>query len=192
VLFAAAAVLYAFCEGAFSSWATTFAHDDRNFSLETGERALSGFWFALTGTRALLALLPVRAAATKVAFVTFPFAIALTFLLLPAWHSSTTLIFGFVAGGAACSIVFPYAVSLALAAMPGDEDRTASVMVASLITGEGIGTYVMGVLRTNAGLSLTQIYRISAVIAVAVAIAALLAVKRAPLRPEAVSNETQR
>jgi fucose permease len=84
----------------------------------------------------------------------------------------------------ACSIVFPYAVSLALAALPGDADRTAAVMVAALITGEGIGTYLMGVLRTNAGLSLTQIYRVSACVAVTVAIAALLAVKMAPQHSE--------
>ena len=184
VLFAVAALLYAFCEGAFSSWATSFVHDARRFSLETGERALAGFWFALTGTRALLAVVPIRAAATKLAFVFFPLTIAVTFLLLPTWTSPTGLIFGFVAGGVACSIVFPYAVSLALAALPGDADRTAAVMVAALITGEGIGTYLMGVLRTNAGLSLTQIYRVSACVAVTVAIAALLAVKMAPQHSE--------
>ena len=181
ILFGVAALLYAFCEGAFSSWATTFAQVDRRFSLATGEAALSGFWFALTGTRVLAALTP-RAFQPRWAFILFPLAIGVAFLLLPFWATPPLFVLGFIAGGVACSIVFPYAMSLAFVAMPDDEERAAAVLVGALMAGEGLGTFAIGVLRTNAGLSLFEIYRWSAIVAFALAIVAALAVSASPVR----------
>lgn len=179
VLFGVAAVLYAFCEGVFSSWTTTFVHTDRRFSLTSGEAALSGFWLALTGTR-LIAAFTTRVLHPRLAFVTFPIAIGMALLLLPIWNSAPLLVLGFIIGGIACSIVFPYAMSLALAAMPDDKDRVAGVLVAALMTGEGLGTFAIGSLRSNGHASLPEIYRWSALVAFALAIAAMLACKAAP------------
>ena len=179
VLFGLAALLYAFCEGTFSSWATTFAHHDRRFSLSTGEAALSGFWLALTATRVVTAF-TTRVLRPQLAFVTFPIAIGIALLLLPLWSSATLLVIGFILGGIACSIVFPYAMSLALAAMPDDKDRVAGVLVAALMTGEGLGTFAIGALRSNGNASLAEIYRWSALVAFALAIAATLACRAAP------------
>ncbi len=180
VLFGVAALLYAFCEGAFSSWATTFAQVDRRFSLATGEAALSGFWLALTCTRIVAALLP-RALEPRWAFRLFPVAVGVTFLLLPVWTTPPLLVLGFIMGGAACSIVFPYAMALAFRAMPSDKDRVAAVLVGALMAGEGLGTFSIGILRTNAGLSLSQIYRGSAAVALALAIVATLSVRVSPV-----------
>jgi fucose permease len=179
VFFGAAAFIYAFCEGAFSSWATTFAQVDRRFSLATGEAALSGFWLALTGTRIVVAL-GARALQPRWAFPLFPVGIGVAFFLLPTWPTPALLVLGFIAGGMTCSIVFPYAMSLALFAMPDDRSRVAAVLVGALMAGEGLGTFIVGVLRTNAGLSLSEIYRWSAVVALALAIVALLPVKATP------------
>lgn len=114
------------------------------------------------------------------AFVLFPFAIGAAFLLLPLWTTAPLLVLGFAAGGASCSIIFPYAMSLALFAMPDDEDRVAAVLVGALMAGEGIGTFTIGVLRTDVGLSLSGIYRGSAVVALALAIIATLSVRASP------------
>jgi fucose permease len=179
ILFGSAALLYAFCEGAFSSWATTFAQHDRHFSLAAGEAALSGFWFALTGSR-LLAAFATRLLRPRRAFVIFPIAIGAAFLLLPVWPTPALLVAGFVAGGVACSIVFPYAMSLALATMPGDKDRVAAVLVGALMAGEGLGTFTIGIVRTEGGLPLTEIYRCSSLVAFALAIVAAVAVRAGP------------
>jgi len=174
VLFGIAAVLYAFCEGTFSSWATTFVHVDRRFSLVSGEVALSGFWFALTGTRLLMAF-TTRVLQPPLAFMTFPIAIGAALLLLPVWNSALLLVIGFIVGGIACSIVFPYGMSLALSAMPDDKNRVAGVLVAALMTGEGLGTFAIGAVRGSGFASLADIYRLSAIVAFALAIVATLA-----------------
>uniref|UniRef100_E6Q367 Putative Major facilitator superfamily MFS_1 n=1 Tax=mine drainage metagenome TaxID=410659 RepID=E6Q367_9ZZZZ len=183
LLFGGAALLYAFCEGAFSSWATTFAQVDRSFSLATGEAALAAFWLALTLTRLALAL-SSRYISARIAFAAFPFAIAAAFLALPLWRTPMLLVAGFALAGIACSIVFPYAMSLAFAAMPSDEDRVAGVLVGALMTGEGFGTFAIGLLRSDAGVTLATIYRVAALVAFALAIVAILALKSSP--PSAV------
>jgi len=179
LLFGGAALLYAFCEGAFSSWATTFVHVDRSFSLATGEAALAGFWLALTLTRVGLALAS-RYIPARIAFAVLPFAVAATFVALPLWRTPMLLVGGFVLGGVACSVIFPYAMALAFAAMPADEDRVAGVLVGALMTGEGFGTFAIGLLRSDAGIGLAAIYRAAAIVALALAIVAILAVRSSP------------
>jgi len=179
VVFGVAVLLYAFCEGAFSSWATTFAHTERRFSLATAEAALSGFWLALTGTR-LVAALITRALQPRLALIVFPIAIAVAVFVLPTWTTAPLLVLGFIAGGIACSIVFPYAMSLALSAMPKDANRVASVLVGALMTGEGLGTFLIGVLHSNFEVSLAEIYRWSALVALALAIVAMLSRSASP------------
>ncbi len=180
ILFGLAALLYAFCEGIFSSWATTYVHVDRRFSLVTAEVALSGFWFALTVTR-LVAAFTTRTLTPKIAIVAFPIAIGIALLLLPVWTSALSLILGFILAGVGCSIVFPYTMSLALAAMPAQKNRVAGVLVAALMTGEGLGTFAIGVLRSANGASLAHIYSWSACAAFALSIIAVLANKASPV-----------
>ena len=187
VLFGVAAVLYAFCEGTFSSWATTFSHLDRGFSLAIGEAALTAFWLALTIAR-LIAAFATRILTPKTAIVVFPILIAVAFFLLPVWRTPISLIIGFALGGVACSIVFPFAMSLALDAMPADANRVAGVMVAALMTGEGFGTFVVAALHADAHLPLTTIYRVAAVVALALAIAAILARSASPERAVKTSS----
>ena len=179
IIFGVAALLYAFCEGTFSSWATTFAHLDRGFSLTTGEAALTAFWLALTLTR-LAAAFATRLIVPRVAIVVFPVLIAAAFFCLPLWHTATLLIIGFALGGIACSIVFPFAMSLALDVMRNDADLVAGVMVAALMTGEGFGTFVVGALHADLHISLPAIYRSAAVVALALAIASMLARSASP------------
>ena len=185
LLFGSAALLYALCEGAFSSWATTFVHVDRSFSLATGEAALAGFWLALTLTRLAVAFAS-RYLSARIAFASFPFAIAVAFFLLPLWRTPLLLVAGFVLAGIACSIVFPYAMSLAFAAMPADEDRVAGILVGALMTGEGLGTFAIGLLRSDGGIALAAIYRGGAIVALALAIVAILAARSSP--PNAVNS----
>ena len=185
LLFGGAALLYAFCEGAFSSWATTFAQVDRSYSLATGEAALAGFWLALTLTRVALAL-SSRFIPARIAFASFPFAIAAAFLALPLWRTPMLLVCGFILAGIACSIVFPYAMSLAFTAMPADENRVAGILVGALMAGEGFGTFAIGLLRSDLGVTLATIYRVAALVAFALAIVAILAVRSSP--PSAVKE----
>jgi len=176
VFFALAALLYAVCEGVFSSWATTFTHVDRGFSLASGEAALAAFWLALTVTR-LLAAFTTGTLSPRSAFVLFPLAIAAAFVALPLWSSAPALIAGFALGGVACSIVFPYSMALAFDAMPANESRVAGVLVGALMAGEGMGTFVVGVLHGLAGFTLAQVYGVAGGIAVVLALVAFVAVR---------------
>ena len=177
-LFGVTALLYALCEGTFSSWTTTFAHGERHLSLAIGEAALAGFWLALTAAR-ILGALTARVLRPRPALVVFPLAIAAALLLLPLPQSDGWFIAAFVFAGVACSVVFPYAMSLALAALPSLGDRVAGVLVGALMTGEGIGTFAIGALHAH-GMPLATIYRWSSLVALALAIAAALAVRSSP------------
>jgi predicted MFS family arabinose efflux permease len=121
----------------------------------------------------------------SLAFITFPVAIGAALLLLPVWSSALLLVIGFIVGGIACSIVFPYGMSLALSAMPDDKNRVAGVLVAALMTGEGLGTFAIGAVRGSGLASLADIYRLSAIVAFALAITAMLARRALPESPTA-------
>jgi len=55
-----------------------------------------------------------------------------------------------------------------------------SVLVGALMTGEGLGTFLIGVLHSNFEVSLAEIYRWSALVALALAIVAMLSRSASP------------
>jgi len=57
----------------------------------------------------------------------------------------------------------------------------AGVMVAALMSGEGLGTFAVGVLRDDLGLPLVAIYRAAAAVAFALWIVAILSRSASPV-----------
>jgi fucose permease len=154
-LFVAVAVLYAFAEGTFSNWAVLYLHEDKGLPETTAALALSVFWGALAGGRLLVSGLTLRVPAERI-WLTLPVLMMSAFWLLPYADTparGTTL---FALAGLACSAFFPLTIGLAATRFPDHVAWVSSMMVAALMAGVGLGTFVIGPLRS--ALPLEQLY----------------------------------
>ncbi len=174
------AVLYAFAEGTFSNWTVIYLNEDRGLPADVAATALSVFWGALVGGRILISILVTRIPAGRV-WIVLPMLMLASFLLLPEAHSARTGIALFALAGLACSGFFPLTIGRAAQRYPAHTAWVSSMLIAALMLGVGLGTFLIGPLR--AVLSLEQIYRLSSVYpAVALALGIMLLVReRKPL-----------
>lgn len=173
-LFAATAVLYAFAEGTFSNWAVIYLQEDKGLPERVAGLALSVFWGAMVVGRFAISALVVRVPAVAV-WLTLPVLMILAFLLLPRADSAALGVGLFALAGLACSGFFPLTIALASQAFPHQVPWVSSMMIAALMVGVGLGSFMIGPLREL--LPLTSLYPISAVYPAA-ALALGLAVAR--------------
>ncbi|HRW66564.1 MAG TPA: MFS transporter [Candidatus Competibacter sp.] len=163
--FAAIAVLYAFAEGTFSNWAVIYLREAKDLSAVVAALALSVFWGAMVVGRLLVAVLVVRIAPLTI-WLALPVLMIAAFLLLP---SASTPVLGlglFALAGLACSAFFPLTITLASERFPEHVAWVSSMLIAALMVGVGLGSFVIGPLRD--WLSLEQIYQFSAAYPIAV------------------------
>ncbi|MHB1938661.1 MAG: MFS transporter [Acidobacteriaceae bacterium] len=154
--FMLATLIYAVCEGSFGSWADLYVTVDRGQAARYGALSLSAFWGAMTLFRILFATVPQRWIPRRILYLGAPVAMAGCFAVLPFLHGYAALIAVYGAAGAACSIYYPFTIAFGLAAYPGQQTRIAGLIVASLMIGEGIGSFGLGPLQGV--LSLPRIY----------------------------------
>lgn len=183
--FAAAAVLYAFAEGTFSNWIVIYLSESKSLDAATATLALSVFWAALVLGRLAVSFLVLRLRA-EIIWLSLPVLMIIAFLLLP--HADTTMrgIAFFALSGLACSAFFPLTITLASRRYPDQVAAVSSMMIAALMAGVGVGSFLIGPLRGL--LSLEDLYRLSALYPVAVLLVAvpLVVNARAPVaRPAA-------
>lgn len=146
VVFASAVLLYAIAEGSFGSWISVYA-DERGFPPHVGAWALAAFWGAMTLFRVLLGAATGRWLSPRRLYLLSPVAIGACFLGVAAVSAPAGLVFAFACAGAACSIYYPFTMSFALERFPGARTGTAGVLVAALMAGEGIGSWLPGPLQ---------------------------------------------
>jgi len=170
--FAAAVAVYAICEGTFGSWASIFVHTDRGGSQAAGAWALSAFWGAMTLARVAFGLSTTWLAPRRV-YALSPLAIAAAFVIVSFVHGVGALIALFAAAGVACSYFFPFSMSFAIEENSAERARASGLLVAALMLGEGIGSYALGPLQGPHRLTLSLIYRGSALWGVALFVIAL-------------------
>ena len=102
---------------------------------------------------------------------------AAVFLLLPAANTPTLGLGLFALAGLACSAFFPLTITLASARFPDQVAWVSSMLIAALMVGVGLGSFVIGPLRQ--WLSLEQIYQLSTLYPVlAIGLAGWLAVSQ--------------
>ena len=157
-IFAAIAVLYAFAEGAFSNWAVLYLREAKALPAGVAALALSVFWAAMVTGRLLVAVLVVRVA-PQVIWLMLPVLMAAAFLLLPGANTPALGLGLFALAGLACSAFFPLTITLASARFPNQVAWVSSILIAALMVGVGLGSFVIGPLRE--WLNLEQIYRLS-------------------------------
>lgn len=171
------AVLYAFCEGTFASWASIFLAEDRHVAPELAALALSAFWAAIAVGRLVISAIVVRVPAERV-WLALLVLVAVAFFVVPFAHDATSGIAAFALAGLGCSAFFPITVGLGtrVAASPA---TASSLLVAALMVGVGSSSFALGALRAH--FPLEQVYRLSIaypVLAFVLAIAALRAMPK--------------
>jgi fucose permease len=157
-LFLAILVVYALAEGTFSNWAVIFLRDARGLPETTANWALSAFWGALVFGRLAISALVARVAPAFV-WATLPLLMMAAFLALPTTAGAASGIALFALAGLACSGFLPLSITLASHRFPHDVAWVASMMIAALMLGVGIGSFAVGILRE--ALSFDDLYRLS-------------------------------
>jgi fucose permease len=164
-LFTVIAVLYAFAEGTFGNWAVLYLQDVKHLPETVAASALSVFWAAMVGGRLLTSVLVLRLAPRDI-WLTLPVLMVLAFLLLPYADTPGRGIAGFALAGLACSAFFPLSVGLASQRFDRHVPWVSSMLIAALMVGVGLGSYLIGLLRD--AVAMEQLYRLSTIYPVAV------------------------
>jgi len=157
-LFTAIAVLYAFAEGTFGNWAVLYLQDVKHLPETVAATALSVFWAAIVGGRLLTSVLVLKLAPRYI-WLSLPGLMMVAFLLLPYADTPVRGIAGFALAGLACSAFFPLSVALATQRFEKHVPWVSSMLIAALMVGVGLGSYVIGVLRD--AVDMEQLYRLS-------------------------------
>ena len=158
--FSAIAILYAFAEGTFSNWSVIYLHEVKHLPEMTAALALSLFWAAMAGGRLLVSAVVARIPAQRV-WLLLPFLMISAFLALPYANTGPVGVGLFALAGLACSGFFPLTIGLSAARYPHHVAWVSSMMVAALMVGVGLGSFIVGPLRE--WLALEQLYQVSAV-----------------------------
>jgi len=169
-VFLAIAVLYAFAEGTFANWAVLYLTEVKSLGDSVANYGLSAFWGALVAGRLLISAL-VAVVAPAIVWTALPVMMVAAFLLVPTIGGPLSGIGLFAFAGLACSAFFPLSVTLASERFPRHVAWVSSMLIAALMVGVGLGSYVIGSLREM--LDLSMLYRFSAGYPVAVLILAL-------------------
>jgi len=154
-VFAGIVILYAFAEGTFANWSIIYLREERGIALASASLALSGFWAMIAGGRLLVSLLLLKIKAEWI-WLLLPLLMIIAFLLLPMARTAVGGIALFALAGLACSAFFPLTVGLVSRIFPESAALVSSLMIAALMLGVGIGSFVIGPLRS--GLPLERLY----------------------------------
>ena len=157
-LFTVIAVLYAFAEGTFGNWAVLYLQDVKHLPETVAASALSVFWAAMVGGRLLTSVLVLKLA-PRLIWLSLPGFMIVAFLLLPYASTPTRGIAGFALAGLACSAFFPLSIGLASQRFEKHVPWVSSMLIAALMVGVGLGSYVIGLLRET--VAMEQLYRLS-------------------------------
>jgi fucose permease len=174
-LFAAICVLYAFAEGTFGNWAVLYLQDSKHLPETVAAAGLSVFWAAIVAGRLLTSVLVLRLS-PAVIWVCLPVLMIAAFLLLPYANSAVLGIGLFALAGLACSSFFPLSIGLASKRFAAHVPWVSSMLIAALMVGVGIGSYVVGVLREM--FPLEQLYRLSSLYPLTVLVLVALVLRK--------------
>jgi len=170
-LFAAVLVLYGIDETMFGNWGTTLLVG-HGISPTAANNALAAFWASVTIGRLVIALTGSRVRSTTV-YVILPWAIAAALMVVPSARTATAGILVFAFGGFACSGFFPMTVGYGEATFPSFVELAAGWLIAAYQVGYGLAAFGSGALQGV--VSLATIFRIAAVLAVAMGVLAPIA-----------------
>ncbi len=179
-LFAAITVIYAFAEGTFANWAVIYLKESRGLDEMIASYALSAFWGALVVGRLIISVLVLKIPA-KLIWLSLPVLMIAAFWLLPLADSAVTGIGFFALAGVACSAFLPLTISLAAERFPDSVAFVSSMLIAALMAGVGIGSFLIGALQTQ--VPLATLYQVSSAYPMLVLALAWAVLRAKPHRP---------
>jgi MFS family permease len=184
-IFAAALVIYGIDETMFGNWGTTVLVG-KGVSAKSANDGLAVFWAAVTFGRLVIAVVSARLRSTYI-YMVLPWAVAVALLVFPAAGSAGAGLALFAFGGLACSGFFPMTVGYGEATFPTIVELAAGWLIAAYQVGYGLAAFGAGALQQV--ISLSAVFRIAAVVTVAMGLVALVITRRqhppnaAPERP---------
>lgn len=177
-LYAGIALLYGVIETMSGNWAGTFVRTGLGADALQASIALTAFWAAVTlgrvGFAALENIIPGRWTYRIIPLVA---AVAYVAVSLLAHGSGTLAIVGFVIAGIGCSALLPLTISFGEEELTSMSTSVSGRLIASYQVGYGIAAFGVGPLLA-AGASLGSLYRVAAVVAVAVAACAFVITRK--------------
>jgi fucose permease len=180
-VFAAFAVCYGIVETMNGNWATLYMAQDLGASTALASIALTTFWGMVTVGRILFAAierwLPQRTTYRILPFVA-AIALGLTALLPSGDAVAGVLTFGLA--GLGCSALLPLTISFGQHQLAAIATSVAGLVIAFYQVGYGIAAFGVGPLIDTAGIGLSTLYGLTAIVAVAAGVIAFVLVPRSP------------
>jgi hypothetical protein len=178
-LFAGFAVLYGFCETMNGNW-SQLDLTSLKVSTTVASLALTVFWGMVTVGRLLFAVIQSWFP-SRLAYHILPFVLAGAFAAISALpsHAGLAGIAAFGLAGLGCSALLPLTISFGQEKLVTMSGAVAGLVIAFYQCGYGIAAFGVGPLR-RAGFSLPELYRASAVVAVALGVLSLAVAHRRP------------
>ncbi len=178
-LFAAFGVMYGFCETMNGNW-SQLDLTSLKVSPTVASLALTAFWAMVTVGRVLFAVIQ-RWFPSRLAYHLLPFVLAGAFVLISILPSRAPVggVLAFALAGFGCSALLPLTISFGQERLVGMSAAMAGLVIAFYQVGYGIAAFGVGPLR-HAGLTLPDLYGVSAVVAVALGLLSLAVAYRRP------------
>ena len=178
-LFAGFAVLYGIVETTSGNWATLYMTGSVGSSTAIASLALTVFWAMVTVGRVLFAAIEARFPETST-YRLLPFVAAVALglaALLPAGDAGLgVLVFGLA--GIGCSALLPLTISFGQRDLAVVGAALSGLLIASYQMGYGIAAFGFGPLQDLAGVRLSSIFALAAVIAVGMGFVSFAIVRR--------------
>ncbi len=178
-MFAVFAVLYGFCETMNGNW-SQLDLTSLKVSTTLASLALTVFWAMVTAGRLLFAVVG-RWFPSRLAYHLLPFVLAVAFVLISALppHAGVAGIGAFALAGFGCSALLPLTISFGQEKLTSISAAVAGLVIACYQAGYGIAAFGVGPLR-HAGLSLADLYAVSAGVAVVLGVLSFGVAHRRP------------
>jgi fucose permease len=187
-LFAAALVLYGTAETMFGNWGTTLLHDG-GVASTSATYALAAFWAAVTVGRLVIAVVASRFDSLRI-YVVLPWVIALTLVVAPAADTVVGGVALFALAGLACSGFFPMTIGYGESRFPAIVELAAGWLIAAYQIGYGVAAFGGGALQKV--VSLTTLFRITAVLSLVMGALALVIARGQRVRDGAPASAVTR
>lgn len=178
-LFAAFGVMYGFCETMNGNW-SQLDLTSLKVSATVASLALTVFWAMVTVGRLLFAVIQ-HWFPSRLAYHLLPFVLAGAFVLISVLPSRAPVagVLAFALAGFGCSALLPLTISFGQERLVSMSAAMAGLVIAFYQLGYGIAAFGVGPLR-RAGLTLPDLYGVSAVVAVALGVLSLAVAHRRP------------
>lgn len=174
-LLLAASFSYATIEAGIANWAVTFLTGEQGLSTESASVALATFFGAFTSGRVITSIVIRRVAPFRI-WALLPVAMVLSLFALPLATTPARAVLVYGVAGLACSGHFPLSMALSSEHVGAAASaRVGSWMFAALMTGVGLGAYLVGL--TSARSSMARAYQVL-VISPAVLLCIAVALRR--------------